>query len=222
MAKVKICGITSPDALNTALRCGADYIGLVFFPKSPRHIDLALADKLARQARGRARIVALVVDPDPVLLSSIHRDVRPDIIQLHGKEEPGSISQLRRLVPGIGIWKALPVAVPSDVSVADTYLSPGELADLVLFDARPQPGAALPGGNGLSFDWNILEGVADRFPFALAGGLNPDNVAAAIELTRAAIVDVSSGVEACPGKKDPSLIASFIAAAKRVGQTAAR
>ncbi len=220
MAKVKICGITSPEALDTALRCGADYIGLVFFPKSPRHIDFKLAGELARQARGRSRIVTLVVDPDRALLSTIQRDVRPDIIQLHGGEPPEFVSEVRALVPGVEIWKALPIAAPSDVGVADTYLSPGERADLVLFDAKPPPGAALPGGNGLSFDWRILAGVAERFPFALAGGLNPGNVAAAIELTHAAIVDVSSGVEASPGKKDPALIASFIAATNRVGQTA--
>lgn len=220
MAKVKICGITSPEALSAALRCGADYVGLVFFPKSPRHLDFELAKELARQARGRSQIVTLVVDPDRALLSAIHRDVRPDIIQLHGKESPEFVREVRAQVPGVEIWKALPIAVPSDLEAADTYLSPGELADLVLFDAKPPPGAALPGGNGLSFDWKVLDGVADRFPFALAGGLNPGNVAAAIELTHAAIVDVSSGVEASPGKKDPALIASFIAAANRVGQTA--
>ena len=220
MAKVKICGITSPEALEAALRCGADYIGLVFFHKSPRHLDFALASELAGRARGRSRIVTLVVNPDLSLLSTIHRDVSPDIIQLHGKESPEFVGEVRAQAPGVEIWKALPIAVPSDVGVADRYLSPGERADLVLFDAKPPPDATLPGGNGLTFDWRMLDGVADRFPFALAGGLRPDNVAAAIELTHAAIVDVSSGVEASPGKKDPALIASFIAAAKRVSQTA--
>ncbi len=219
MAKVKICGITSFEALETALQCGADYIGLVFFPKSPRNIDIALAVKLADQARGRAQIVTLVVDPDLPLLAAIQRDVKPDIIQLHGNERPGFVTEVRKLVPGVGIWKALPIAVPSDVSAANKYMRPGDLADLVLFDAKPPPDAWLPGGNGLTFDWTILEGVADRLPFALAGGLSPDNVAAAIELTGAAIVDVSSGVEVRPGKKDPALIARFIAAAKPVGQT---
>lgn len=221
MAKVKICGITSFEALDAALQCGADYIGLVSFPKSPRHIDIALAIKLANAARGRAQIVTLMVDPAPALLAAIHRHVKPDIVQLHGNETPDFLAEVRRLVPGVGIWKALPIAVPSDVSTANTYMRPGELADLVLFDAKPPPDARLPGGNGLTFDWTILEGVADRFPFALAGGLNPDNVAAAIELTSAAIVDVSSGVETRPGKKDPALVARFIAAAKPVGQTAA-
>ena len=148
-----------------------------------------------------AQIVALVVDPDPDLLGTLYRDVRPDIIQLHGTETPEFVANVRHSIPGVGIWKALPVAETSDVGAAEKYMQPGELADLILFDAKPVPGAKLPGGNGLSFDWTILDGLADRFPFVLAGGLNPDNVAAAIKLTKAAVVDVSSGVESRPGKK---------------------
>jgi len=221
MAKVKICGITSLAALDAALLCGADYIGLVFFAKSPRYIDFDVSKQLAARARGRAQIVALAVNPDPDLLGTLYQDVRPDIIQLHGTEAPEFVANVRHLMPGVGIWKALPVAETSDVGAVAKYMQPGELADLILFDAKPAPGAKLPGGNGLSFDWTILEGLADRFPFVLAGGLNPDNVAAAIKLTKAAVVDVSSGVESRPGKKNPVLIERFIAAAKPVGQSAA-
>ena len=221
MAKVKICGITSLAALDAALLCGTDYIGLVFFAKSPRDIVFDVAKQLAARARGRAQIVALVVDPDPDLLGTLYRDVRPDIIQLHGTDTPEDVANGRQSSPGVGIWKALPVAETSDVGAAEKYMQPGELADLILFDAKPVPGAKLPGGNGLSFDWTILDGLADRFPFVLAGGLNPDNVAAAIKLTKAAVVDVSSGVESRPGKKNPVLIERFIAAAKPVGQSAA-
>jgi phosphoribosylanthranilate isomerase len=219
MAKVKICGITTEVALTHAVETGADFVGLVHFEKSPRHLELDKASCLAKAARrlGSARSVVLLVDPDDDLVDSVVRDVAPDIIQLHGCESPQRAADIRRR-SNRPVWKAVAVATAEDVSGALAYLEPAG-ADLLLFDARPPKGAALPGGNGLAFDWTILKNERQRRPFALAGGLTPENVAAAIELTGASIVDVSSGVEASPGQKDPSLVERFIAAAKPMRQT---
>lgn len=222
MTKVKICGISTDAALAQAVEAGADFVGFVHFTKSPRHVSLDEAAGLARSARelGNVRPVVLLVDPDDELVARVADEIAPDIIQLHGQEQPLRVAQIRRRA-GLPLWKAVAVATTADVGSAEAYLKP-DLADLVLYDAKPPPGATLPGGNGLAFDWTILEGVAQHHAFALAGGLTPDNVAAAIELTGAAIVDVSSGVEAAPGQKDALLIQRFIAAAKRVGQTASQ
>lgn len=219
MAKVKICGLTSEAALRHAIGAGADFVGFVHFPKSPRHVDLETAAALSKVARQspETRSVVLLVDPDDDLVDRVSRDVAPDIIQLHGSETPSRVAEIGNLALR-PVMKALAVATRDDVAQAGEYLMPG-CADIVLFDAKPPPNATLPGGNGLSFDWTILEGVAKEFPFALAGGLTPDNVAEAIRLTNAAIVDVSSGVESEPGKKDPKLVQRFIAETKQVGQT---
>lgn len=215
-AQVKICGIKTEAALACALEAGADYVGLVFFAKSPRAVGVATAERLAATARrlGHARVVALVVDADDGLLAEIGAKVRPDILQLHGSETTDRIRAIRRLAPACGIWKATSVRTRGEVAAAVAlYLQPG-IADMVLFDAKPPEGSVLPGGNGLAFDWHILDELKDGAPFVLAGGLTPDNVAAAIRLTSAAIVDVSSGVESTPGIKDDGLIRRFLMAAK--------
>jgi phosphoribosylanthranilate isomerase len=215
-AKVKICGIKSEAALDAALEAGADYVGLVFFARSPRNLDVPEAAKLARRAheRGRARVVALLVDPEDELIDRVVAEVRPDFVQLHGSESPERVAVIRKRT-GVPIIKALSVTTAEDVARAALYLAPGARADLILFDAKAPEGArSLPGGNGLTFDWHILEGVATRHPFALAGGLRQYNVAEAIRLTGASILDVSSGVEVAPGEKDPELIRRFLHAAK--------
>lgn len=216
MSLVKICGIKTEEALATAIEAGADYIGFVFFAKSPRAVDVATAERLAAHARERAKAkcVALVVDADDDTLAAIRRAVRPDILQLHGKEPPSRVLAIRALCSGTGIWKAVSVTTRADVAeAASQYRQPG-LADMILFDAKPPPGSMLPGGNGLAFDWHILDEVKGRMPFVLAGGLTPDNVATAIRLTQPAVVDVSSGVESAPGVKDNDLIRRFLKAAR--------
>lgn len=219
--RVKICGIRDEAALEAARDAGADYIGLVFFPKSPRHLDVARARDLRRRVPrdGRCQVVALVVDATDESLAEIVREVDPDLLQLHGHETPARVAEIRARF-GRPLVKAVPVASAADAEAGTTYLAPDRLADIVLFDAKTDPNAALPGGNGLTFDWHILEPIVGRVPFALAGGLTPDNVAEAIRRTGAAIVDVSSGVESAPGRKDPGLIRRFLQSAKGAKQGA--
>lgn len=204
---VKICGLSTPDTLQAALDHGADFVGLMFFARSPRCVSLAQAAELASQARGRARSVAVVVDADDTLLQAIAEQVKPDFIQAHGHETPARLAAMQALT-GVQVYKVLRVATVADVAGASAYTG----SPFMMFDAMPPKGAALPGGNGLAFDWSILAGAAR--PFMLAGGLNPDNVATAIQVTGAAMVDVSSGVESAPGVKDPALIRKFIERAK--------
>jgi phosphoribosylanthranilate isomerase len=216
---VKICGITDETSLDAALAGGADYIGLVFFPKSPRHLDLARAKALrAMVPNGTCKAVALVVDPSDEQLAEIISAVDPDVMQLHGHETIERVAEIRTK-SGKPIWKAVPVNSAADVEAARGYLGPGRLADVLLFDAKPDPTAPLPGGNGLAFDWHILQGLKARLAFALAGGLTPENVAEAVERTGATIVDVSSGVESAPGHKDPELIRRFLRNAKAAKQS---
>ncbi len=210
MVAVKICGLSTPETLEAALIHGADFVGLVFFQKSPRNIKLEQAMRLAEQARGRAKIVTLVVDADDAVLTAIAGHVKPDYIQAHGSETPQRIADIQALT-GIPAYKALRVATSADVARAHHYAA----APFILYDAMPPAGAVLPGGNGLAFDWTILRDAAR--PFMLAGGLTPANVAEAIRVTGAAMVDVSSGVESAPGVKDVTLIRKFIEAAKGKG-----
>jgi phosphoribosylanthranilate isomerase len=217
IVSVKICGIKTEDALDAALEGGADYAGLVFYPKSPRHIDLATARHLRDRAHGRAEVVALTVDADDAALEAIMASVRPDMIQLHGSETPGRTREIaarfcHRLL------KAIKVETADDVTSARAYAS----AARILFDAKPLASdcQALPGGNGVPFDWRLLRGIAEQMPFMLSGGLTPENVQEAIRLTGAAAVDVSSGVEIRPGEKSPELIRRFLLAAKAVKETA--
>lgn len=212
--RVKICGLRSEAQLDAALDAGADLVGFVLYGKSPRNVSLDQAAQLVQRARAREGVqaVVLAVDPDDALVDRLAAEVRPDILQLHGHETPERAEAIRRR-SGLIILKAVPVAEASEVADASNYLEPEGGADILLFDAKPPADpAALPGGNGLTFDWHILEGA--KAPFALAGGLTAENVAAAIELTGAAIVDVSSGVESSPGEKDPELIRRFLRAAK--------
>jgi phosphoribosylanthranilate isomerase len=210
MTKVKICGLSETETMRVALDAGADMVGLVFFEKSPRNVSIQQAKELAGLARGRAKIVALVVDAHDEMVKRIAETVRPDFFQAHGSETPERVREIK-LLTGIPVIKVIKVADASDVMSAKDYHGS---ADMILFDAKASDKAegALPGGNGLAFDWSLLG--KDNALFALAGGLNPSNVAQAIHLTSAPIVDVSSGVETVPGIKDAKLIRKFIEAAK--------
>lgn len=216
MAKVKICGINTAEAMAAALEARADLVGLVFFPPSPRNVSLAEAAPLADYARGFAAIVALVVDADDALLSRIVAEVNPDMFQLHGTEAPERVAQIGEAF-GKPVMKAIRVATAEDAQAALAFR---EAADLILFDAKPPKNADRPGGHGMTFDWRVLDGVREKVAFMLSGGLTPDNVAAAIRATGATVVDVSSGVESVPGKKDPALIRAFVNAAHAVHSAA--
>ena len=211
ITRVKICGIKTAEIMDATLDAGADDVGLVFFPKSPRNVGLSEAAVLADIARGRARIVALTVDADDELLDQIVRDVKPDLLQLQGHETAARCRALRARF-GVALMKAVGVADAKDVERAFDYV---DAVDLILFDAKPPKGAILPGGNGLAIDWSLLVDASPRKPYMLAGGLTPYNVAQAIAATGAPAVDVSSGVESAPGVKDANVIRAFIAAAKR-------
>ena len=211
MTEVKICGLTTPDTLDTALEHGAAFVGAVIFPRSPRHIDPLHASTLFERARGRAKIVAVTVDADDALLTEIGLILRPDLIQLHGSETPERAVEARRLT-GAGIIKALPVSTPADLQSADAW---EEVADHLMFDARPPEGSDLPGGVGARFDWTMMQGRTYRHPWFLAGGLSPQNAAEAAAISGAPLLDVSSGVESAPGVKDSARIAAFLDAVRR-------
>ncbi|MBC2667390.1 phosphoribosylanthranilate isomerase [Novosphingobium flavum] len=207
--RIKICGISTAESLSAIIAARADYCGFVFFPRSPRHVSLEQVAALADRAEGRIARVGLFVDADDLVLEQAVAAARLDALQLHGDESPERAAELRaRFV--LPVWKAIPVAAPGDVERAERYRG---AVDLVLFDAKT-PKGALPGGMGLSFDWSLLSAWKDRAPWGLAGGLNPSNVAEAAALTRAPLVDTSSGVESAPGVKDEALIAAFCAAAR--------
>jgi phosphoribosylanthranilate isomerase len=208
---VKICGLSTAATLDAALDAGADMVGFVFFSKSPRHIDWATARALGRQAKGRAKIVALSVDADDDTLKRIVDALAPDLLQLHGRETPARVKQIGELFAR-PTMKAIGVAARVDLAQAEAYAN---VADLLLIDAKPPKDAVLPGGNGRPFDWSLTRDFHAAVPWLLSGGLEPDSVAAAIALSGARGVDVSSGVESAPGVKDPAKIRAFIAAARR-------
>jgi len=208
MTGVKICGLTTAETLDAALDGGAAFVGAVMFARSPRNITPADAATLFARARGRARIVAVVVDPDDALLIEITATLKPDLIQLHGHETPARAEQVRALT-GAGIIKALPIRTHEDFAPAVDW---EPFVDHLMFDAKPVEGSALPGGVGARFDWSLLADRAFREPWFLAGGLNPDNAAEAAAISGAPLLDVSSGVESAPGVKDAALIAAFLKA----------
>ena len=207
---IKICGIKTPDALDAALSARADFIGLVFFAKSPRHVDPAQAAALATPPAGRVTTVGLLVDPTPDYLAQVLNTVALDVIQLHGRETPEQVAAIAAR-HGLPVWKAHAVKSCADVAAADRFAG---AAQRVLFDAKPPAGADLPGGNGLRIDWAVLKDVRPALPWMLAGGLDPDNVAQAVAITGAPAVDVSSGVESAPGVKDPARIHAFCQAVR--------
>ncbi|UPT95928.1 phosphoribosylanthranilate isomerase [Bradyrhizobium barranii subsp. apii] len=207
---VKICGLSTRETLETALDAGADMVGFVFFPPSPRHVSLELGRDLGRQVKRRALKVALTVDADDATLDNIMDALSPDILQLHGKE---SVARLRDIKQRFGrpVMKAVPVATAADLAVLPGYT---EVADRILFDARAPKDATRPGGLGAAFDWHLLENLELKLPYMVSGGLDAHNVAEALRVTGAGGVDVSSGVESASGVKDPEMIKAFIRAAR--------
>ena len=207
---VKICGINSADAADAVLRAGADYGGLVFFAKSPRALTTEAGAALAARMRGRLKLAALVVDADDELLARIAAEVKPDYFQLHGQESVARAAAIRARF-NIPLIKVFSVAEPGDLAKTAAY---DDVAEMFLFDTPPADGATRPGGHGIAFDWRMLKAQRINRPWFLAGGLNPGNVARAIDVSGAGMVDVSSGVESAPGVKSPDLIAQFVAAAR--------
>ena len=210
MIAVKICGLKEPERIEQACAAGVDYVGFVFFPPSRRHVTPEQAAVLARCVSDNVETVGLFVDPDDRTIETTLLSIPLDVLQLHGDETPERVREIG-LRFGVKTMKAVPVAVAADLAVLPAF---ADAADMILFDAKPVPGAALPGGNGLSFDWRLLEDVRIDRPWLLAGGLNADNLLTALGATGAPGVDVSSGVEASPGIKDPAKLAAFVAAAK--------
>ena len=215
---VKICGLSTRETLEAALDAGADMVGFVFFPPSPRHLSLEAARDLGRQVKRRALKVALTVDADNATLDNIIDVLSPDILQLHGKE---SIARLRDIKQKFNrpVMKAVPVETKADLVALPGYAA---VADRILFDARPPKDATRPGGLGTPFDWHLLENLDLNVPFMVSGGLHAGNVAEAVRVTRASGVDVSSGVESAPGVKDPELIKAFIRAARATQELSVR
>ena len=206
--QVKICGLSTPDHVRWAVEAGARYVGFVFFPKSPRNVDIDTAAALALEVPPGVAKVALMVDPDDAALDAILARVPLDMLQLHGAESPARVAEIRARA-GLPVMKAVGIAGAEDVARLDAY---SLVADQLLVDAKPPKDAALPGGTGVPFDWGLLTGYRFQRPWMLAGGLTPANAAAAVRLTGARQVDVSSGVETAPGVKDEALIRAFIGA----------
>ena len=207
---VKICGLSTPEALDVALEAGADMVGFVFFPPSPRHLTFERAHALAPRVLERAQKVALTVDADDALLDAVVEALQPDMLQLHGAESPARVEAVRRMF-GLPVMKALPISAKSDLDGISRYAG---IADRLLFDARAPREATRPGGLGRPFDWHLLENLDPGVPFMLSGGLDAANVGEALRITRAPGVDVSSGVERAPGDKDPDKIGEFLRVAR--------
>src|SRR4029079_6813288 len=207
---IKICGLKTPEALEVALESGADLTGFVFFPPSPRNVGLAAAQRLGAQVKGRAGKVALTVDANDETLRAIVDALKPDLLQLHGHETPERVATVRSRF-GLPVMKALPISERSDLSPIREFAN---VADRLLFDARPPQDATRPGGLGRTFDWTLLKSIDPKINFMLGGGLDASNLAQALAITNAPGVDVSSGVERAPGEKDLDKIRAFIRAAR--------
>lgn len=212
---VKICGIRDVLALDCAVAHGADLVGFIFYPPSPRAIDLFAAAELAASVPDRVGTVGVLVDPDERTLDGLLAHVSLDVLQLHGAETPERVAAIRAHT-GCRVMKALRIREAADLAEVDAY---ADAADLIMLDAKPPQGAILPGGNGVAFDWELARGFRCRRPWALAGGLEASNLAAAVAATAADIYDVSSGVESAPGVKDAGKIRAFLEAAARLRET---
>jgi phosphoribosylanthranilate isomerase len=206
--EIKICGLRTEEALAAALAGGASHVGFIFFPKSPRNIEPAEAGRLRRLASGKAKAVAVTVDASDATLDGIVEAMAPDVLQLHGSESPARVRELKARY-GLPVMKALSVREKADLDRVADYAG---AADCLLFDAKPPKGAELPGGNGMAFDWRLLEGVDPAVPYMLSGGLNAANIVEALATARPSGIDISSGVESAPGVKDVRLIEAFFRA----------
>jgi phosphoribosylanthranilate isomerase len=208
---IKICGLSTPESLDVALDAGADLVGFVFFPPSPRHLGFEASRALGERVRSRAQKVALSVDADDAWLAASIAALKPDLLQLHGKEPPARVAAVKQKF-GLPVMKAIAVEKTADLAAIAAY---DGIADRLIFDARAPRAATRPGGLGKSFDWRLLEHLDPGVPFMLSGGLDADNVAEALRITRAPGVDVSSGVECAPGEKDVDKIRAFVRAARQ-------
>lgn len=215
MTRIKICGLSQPDTLETALEAGADFVGFIFYGPSPRNLSLERARELGARVAGRAGKVAVTVDADDAELAAIIEALVPDYLQVHGSETPDRVADISQRF-GLPVIKSIKVRSDADVQAAAGY---ADAAELILFDAKaPEDLAnALPGGNGVQFDWTLLQRDGGRPEFVLSGGLDAENVAEALRVTGARIIDVSSGVEKAPGIKDSARIRKFIEAVRRAG-----
>ena len=212
MTAVKICGLTEASAVDCVIKFKADFAGFVYYPKSPRHIELAKARMLATRLPKHIASVSVLVDPDDELLRQVYNVLQPAYVQLHGHEDASRITAIRAHFPNLKIIKAISVKNQEDVANASAFSG---VADMLLFDAKaPEIPSSLPGGNGVTFDWGLLKNHEFSLPWMLSGGLNSANVANAVRQTGAKIIDVSSGVERAPGVKDPALIEAFVKAAR--------
>lgn len=209
--EVKICGLKTPEAVEHAVARGASHTGFIFFPKSPRNIEPDDAGRLAERIRGRTKIVAVTVDAENDDLDEIVAALNPDILQLHGGEGPDRVLAVKAIY-GLPVMKALPIREASDFERIEPYLG---IADRFLLDAKPPAGSELPGGNGISFDWRLLDALDGSVDYMLSGGLNAANIGEALSLTGARAVDISSGVESAPGIKDLKLMDAFFDAVLR-------
>jgi phosphoribosylanthranilate isomerase len=207
---VKICGLSTADTLDVALDAGADLVGFVFFPPSPRHLDYEVARSLGARVKGRAGKAALTVDADDATLAAVVEALKPDLLQLHGKEPPTRVAAIKQRF-GLTVMKAIAVETRADLAAMTEYVG---VVDRLLFDARAPREATRPGGLGKPFDWRLLENLDPGVAFMLSGGLDAGNVAEALRVTCAPGVDVSSGVERAPGEKDPEKIRAFVRAAR--------
>lgn len=210
---IKICGLSTPEAVERAVALGATHLGFIFFPKSPRNVAPEVAAELADRVRGKAKIVAVTVDADDDELDDIVHLLKPDVLQMHGHETPERILHVRALY-GLPVMKAFSVRDAADLDRVDRFIG---VADRFLFDAKAPAGSELPGGNGVSFDWEIMASLDDSVDYMLSGGLNKDNVGLALTSTRASGIDVSSGVESAPGVKDLRMIDAFFDAIADAG-----
>ncbi|GAA0325395.1 phosphoribosylanthranilate isomerase [Sphingomonas oligophenolica] len=207
----KICGLSTPETLDAAIRGGASHVGLVFFPPSPRNVSRERAAQLAARVPGHVTRVGVFVDPDDALLEASIAAGGLQVLQLHSSSPARAVAIKART--GLEVWAAVAVKTRADLAAAGTFTG---AADRILYDAKTPPGAVIPGGMGVRFDWSLLQGVRHNLPWALSGGLDPFNVAEAVATTGAAMVDVSSGVESAPGIKDAGRIAAFLAAVKQL------
>jgi len=207
---VKICGLSTPEAVEVAIETGADMVGFVFFAPSPRNVSFSVARALGAHVRGRARKVALTVDADDALLDAVVKVLQPDMLQLHGQEQPDRVAVIKKRF-GLPVIKAIAIEERADVAGAAVY---APIIDCLLFDARAPKAATRPGGLGKPFDWRLLQNLHPGVPFMLSGGLNTANIAEALRITSAHGVDVSSGVERAPGEKDLGKIRAFVRTAR--------
>lgn len=214
---IKICGLSTPEAIRASIDGGASHVGFIFFAKSPRNIAPAHARELKKVVYGMAKTVAVVVDADDAFLDEIVAELSPDIIQLHGKETPERVAEVKARY-GRPVMKAISISEGADLAKIEPFRG---IADRFLFDAKPPKGSELPGGNGVSFDWRLLAALDPGIDYMLSGGLNAANIGDALRLSNPPGIDISSGVESAPGIKDTALIEEFFKAVRTAQSMAA-